>query len=256
LKTDDLTFRPVYLANAPDGSLVIADFREEYIAHGQNYQSQIDPSTGRIYRLRGKDLPIERDVNLSIKKTAQLVALLAHANQWHRQTAVRMLAERRDALAVPLLKAQLEKPDTHPALEALWALYQMGRLDERLAPDVETTLYRIAQEALNNAVRHADANEIGFRVRVLEDRLEISISDNGSGFDPSGRSNGHGLSNLRTRLKNLNGRCELESAPGAGTTVSLQLPLPVRNHLSSAIGKTMARNRADAVRIADEYGWL
>ena len=138
LRTDDLTFRPVYLANAPDGSLVIADFREEYIAHGQNYQSQIDPYTGRIYRLRGKELPLERDVNLSTKTTAQLVALLSHANQWHRQTAVRLLGERRDPAAVPLLLAQLEKGESHPALEALWALHQMGWLDESLAAKVLT----------------------------------------------------------------------------------------------------------------------
>jgi signal transduction histidine kinase len=104
--------------------------------------------------------------------------------------------------------------------------------DQVVSGEMRHHLFLAAREALNNAVRHAGANEIGFRVRVLEDRLEISISDNGSGFDPSGCSNGHGLSNLRTRLKNLNGRCELESAPGAGTTVSLQLPLPVRNHLS------------------------
>jgi signal transduction histidine kinase len=69
-------------------------------------------------------------------------------------------------------------------------------------------------------------------VRVLEDHLEISISDNGSGFDPSGSSNGYGLANLRTRLKNLNGRCELDSAPGAGTTVTLRLPLPAHHSLS------------------------
>lgn len=133
LRTDDFTFRPVYLANSPDGSIVIADFREEFIAHGQNYQGQIDNSTGRIYRLRGKDLPLERDVNLAVKTTPQLVALLSHANLWHRQTAVRVLAERRDMTAVPLLLAQLEKDALHPALEALWALYQLGRLDEALA---------------------------------------------------------------------------------------------------------------------------
>ena len=51
----DPAFRPVFVANAPDGSIYVADFYEEFIAHGQNYQGQIDPSTGRIYRIRGKD---------------------------------------------------------------------------------------------------------------------------------------------------------------------------------------------------------
>ena len=132
LRSDDLTFRPVYLANAPDGSMLIADFREEYIAHGQNYQSQIDPATGRIYRLRGRDLPLERDVRLADKPTIELVQLLSHPNPWHRQTAVRMLAERRDPAAIPLLEKQLTEPALHPALEALWALDRLGELTRNL----------------------------------------------------------------------------------------------------------------------------
>jgi putative membrane-bound dehydrogenase-like protein len=133
LRTDDLTFRPVYLANAADGSLTVVDFREEFIAHGQNYQSQIDPVTGRIYRLRGKEQPLIKDTNVSAKSTPDLIALFSHPNLWHRQTAVRVLAERRDPASVPLLLGLLEKETAHSALEALWALHQIGRLDEATA---------------------------------------------------------------------------------------------------------------------------
>jgi len=133
LSSDDITFRPVYLCNGPDGALYIADFCEEYIAHGQNYQGQIDPTSGRIYRLRGKDVPLNKDVNLAVKTTAELVALLRHPNRWHRQTAVRLLGQRQDASAIEPLKALLRDPQTHPALEALWALHQMGTLDEAIA---------------------------------------------------------------------------------------------------------------------------
>jgi hypothetical protein len=55
LHCSDEAFRPVYLANAPDGSIIIADFYEHYIAHGQHYQSPIDPTKGRLYRLRRAD---------------------------------------------------------------------------------------------------------------------------------------------------------------------------------------------------------
>jgi len=103
--------------------------------------------------------------------------------------------------------------------------------DQVVSGEVRHHLFLAVKEALNNAVRHGIASEIGFRVRVLEDRLWISITDNGGGFDTSGRSNGHGLLNLRNRLEQLHGRCELESSPGTGTTVSLQLPLPVPNNL-------------------------
>src|SRR5262249_58142524 len=105
LEGDDQAFRPVFVANAPDGSMYVADFYEEYIAHGQNYQGQIDPDSGRIYRLRGKGLPLEKDVNLAGKSTMELIATLSHSNKWHRQTAVRLLGERRDSAA----KAPLQR---------------------------------------------------------------------------------------------------------------------------------------------------
>jgi len=133
LRSSDTAFRPVYIANAPDGSLYISDMYEFYIAHGQHYQNQIDPTTGRIYRLRGKDAALETDVNLAAKTTAQLVALLSHPNKWHRHTAVRLLGERRDPeAAAPLRKAVAEDAGLG-ALNALWALHQSAGLDDATA---------------------------------------------------------------------------------------------------------------------------
>jgi putative membrane-bound dehydrogenase-like protein len=132
----DVAFRPVFTTEGPDGAVYVADFYEEFIAHGQHYQSQIDPSTGRIYRLRGKDLPLNKDVNLSGKTTAELIATLGHVDRWHRQTAVRLLGERKDANAVGPLKQVLKQQQqsaTHPALEGLWVLHQLGALDEATA---------------------------------------------------------------------------------------------------------------------------
>ena len=99
--------------------------------------------------------------------------------------------------------------------------------DQMVSGEVRHHLFLAVKEALNNAIRHGDATKVSFHVCVLEAQLVISITDNGTGFDPSGRSNGHGLLNLRNRLEHLHGHCELESSPGVGTTVSLQLPLPV-----------------------------
>jgi signal transduction histidine kinase len=101
--------------------------------------------------------------------------------------------------------------------------------DQIVSGEVRHNLFLAVKEALNNAVRHAAATEIGFRIRVEENWLWILITDNGSGFDTVGRSNGHGLLNLRNRLEQLHGQCEVDSAPGAGTTVSLQLPMPLAN---------------------------
>ena len=133
LKSTDLTFRPVYLANAPCGGVIFSDFREQFIAHGQNYQGQIDPDSGRIYRLRGKNSPLLKDRNLASKSSRELVSFLDHDNQWHRQTAVRVLAGRKDPSIIPLLEKLLFEEETHPALEALWTLHQMDALNLQTA---------------------------------------------------------------------------------------------------------------------------
>lgn len=159
MSSEDVDFRPLFIVNAPDGSLLVSDMYEYYIAHGQHYQSQIDPSTGRIYRLRGKDSPLEKDNNLIRKPTPQLVALLSHPNQWHRQTAVRVLAERKDMLAVPLLKQVAARNPNLGAMGALWTLEQLGALDEA------TTLA---------AFKHAYAPTRMWAVRFLGDKYGIN----------------------------------------------------------------------------------
>ena len=104
--------------------------------------------------------------------------------------------------------------------------------DERLPPEVETTLFRVAQEALTNVRKHAQAS----RVRVVLDRLSravrLQVADDGHGFVPDEmkRSNGLGkrvgLSGMRERLSLLGGRFELRSEPGSGTTVTAEVELP------------------------------
>jgi len=133
LSCSDVAFRPVYIANAPDGSLYIADFYEYYIAHGQHYQNEIDRTTGRIYRLRGKNRPLERDTNLEHKATDPLIALLAHPNKWHRHTAVRLLGERKDPAAPAKLKRLIAEEKGLAALCALWGLHQSVGLDQATA---------------------------------------------------------------------------------------------------------------------------
>ena len=133
LASDDPSFRPVYVTNGPDGAIYVADFCEEFIAHGQHYQGQIDPDSGRIYRIRGKDAGLDKETNLAAKTDAELIALLDHPSKWHRQTAVRLLGERRNPACIAPLRNLMRTPAVHPALESLWALYQMGALDESTA---------------------------------------------------------------------------------------------------------------------------
>ena len=133
LTSDDFAFRPVFIGNAPDGSVLIADFYDHYIAHGQHYQSQIDPSTGRIFRLRGQMEPLEQDLNLHAKSTDQLMELLNHPNRWHRHTAVRLLGEQKDPKSADGLRRLIGTGEDLESLAALWALYQAFGLDQETA---------------------------------------------------------------------------------------------------------------------------
>jgi two-component system sensor histidine kinase UhpB len=93
-----------------------------------------------------------------------------------------------------------------------------------LPSDVELAVYRIAQEALTNAMRHAAASEVDVSLACSEDELVLSVRDNGRGF-PRDMSDGGGLSGMRERAMLVNASLELDSPPGAGVTVVLRLPL-------------------------------
>ncbi len=86
-------------------------------------------------------------------------------------------------------------------------------------------LYWIAREALHNIMKHAQATAITVRVMDVQSCIEMEISDNGLGFDPDGSFPGHlGLHTMRERAARLHGTLELESAPGAGTTIRVRVP--------------------------------
>jgi putative membrane-bound dehydrogenase-like protein len=158
LQNSDPAFRPVYIANAPDGSLFVSDMYEFYIAHGQHYQNQIDTTTGRIFRLRGRDSILETDVNLAAKSTAQLISFLSHPNKWHRHTAMRVLGERKDPTATAALQQLITQDRGLGALNALWALHQSAGLDET------TTLA---------ALRHPYAPVRTWAARLLGDEFGV-----------------------------------------------------------------------------------
>lgn len=106
----------------------------------------------------------------------------------------------------------------------------------RVGEETEIGVYRIAQEALTNAVRHAGARSIGLTLAVRAQELTLTIIDDGSGFEPDARrgSDALGLVGMQERALALGGQLELRSAPGHGTTVRLICPVVVRSAASAA----------------------
>jgi signal transduction histidine kinase len=95
---------------------------------------------------------------------------------------------------------------------------------DQLAPDVEQCVYRVAQEALTNVARHAEARALQVVLACENGCLLLTIADDGRGFDPSSVNGAHfGLQGLRERAELIGGRLEVESRPQQGTTVRLAI---------------------------------
>jgi signal transduction histidine kinase len=98
---------------------------------------------------------------------------------------------------------------------------------QRLSPEARLGIYRIVQEALHNALRHAHADEAVVKMEFLEDKLRVTVRDNGSGFDPEQAASptSLGLLSMRERAGAIGAKLEIASRPGAGTAVILERPL-------------------------------
>jgi signal transduction histidine kinase len=95
---------------------------------------------------------------------------------------------------------------------------------ERLEDELETVVYRIVQEALANAARHASPTILRVKVAIEAEQLIAEIADDGAGFDPLTRTRGFGMLGMRERAELLGGELEIDTAPGKGTTVRATLP--------------------------------
>ncbi len=114
------------------------------------------------------------------------------------------------------------------ALRARYGIEVQAEICEEPDVPLETkqATYRIAQEALHNAIKHARANRLGVRLSYQQDHLMLEVSDDGAGFDPAKSYPGHlGLNSMRERAARARGTLEIHSAPGNGTRVCVELPV-------------------------------
>ncbi len=127
-----------------------------------------------------------------------------------------------------LLPALLCHFERYTSQAGVQVAFQHTGLDRRFSPAIETGAYRIVQEALTNVARHAGAREATVRVWADQGTLWVQIEDRGKGFDLQGveaPGAAGGLAGMRERALLLRGHLEVESAPGAGTRVTAELPL-------------------------------
>jgi len=133
MATPDQWFRPVDIKLGPDGAVYVADWYEDHISHLITQEKPLDDRSGRIYRLKARGTKPIKPFDLARLSTRQLIDLLVHDNRWMRQTALRLIGDRKDRAVIPQLRQMLHDSKGQPALEALWALNLSGGLDEALA---------------------------------------------------------------------------------------------------------------------------
>jgi signal transduction histidine kinase len=168
---------------------------------------------------------------------------LGHAEPGELATAVADAVGHVDAsiramrgLITDMRPASLDQLGVEPALEALVArseglsglqirLRTELRGEPRLKPAIETTVYRVVQEALTNVAKHAEASTVD--VAVIEDdaTITVRVADDGGGFSPGEETAGFGLIGMRERLRLAGGRLEVRSDAGRGTTIHASIPV-------------------------------
>ena len=125
----------------------------------------------------------------------------------------------RDGLAAAL-RSRLEAVESQLGIATVFDTDLVGRV----RPEIEEGLYRIAQEALNNILKHAHARRVLVRLHQEEQTVTLEVQDNGVGFDPAvaRQKGGLGLRGIEERVARLGGRLVLESAPGKGTRLTVE----------------------------------
>ncbi|MBI2756365.1 MAG: GAF domain-containing sensor histidine kinase [Chloroflexi bacterium] len=159
---------------------------------------------------------LERAVELANGALAEMRALIFELRPMSLQEEGLILALRKHAAAVT-------------NREGLAVSIRVDGQERRLPAGTEQAAFRIVQESLNNVVKHARATRATVVVTFLPTRLQIRTTDDGSGFAPStlvGKARSLGMSSMRERAEEVGGTLLVESAPGRGTTVVVDVPIP------------------------------
>jgi signal transduction histidine kinase len=179
---------------------------------------------GLVLSAEAVETLLERDSYEARAELERLRALAQEAMEELRSLVfeLRPPALESEGLATALRKHVRVLRRAHPAAIELEVLGEPPR-----EPVLEREVFRIAQEALQNALRHAEAARLDVRLDATNSRLTLSVEDDGVGFDPDAievRSRRLGLTSMEERARAVGGTLTIESRPGAGTRVRLEVP--------------------------------
>jgi PAS domain S-box-containing protein len=180
-------------------------------------------------------------LNLTLELVARLPVEQTYARLEQAQQMVNDLILRVREMSLELRPPMLDDLGLRAALFWYFERYRVQTgidvqfrhtgLEQRFAPDIEITVYRMVQEALTNVARHAEAASVEVRLWANHEMLGVQIEDHGKGFEPEAALASYtssGLSGMRERTSLLGGDLLIESAPGQGSCLSVEFPLTRR----------------------------
>jgi two-component system, NarL family, sensor histidine kinase UhpB len=201
------------------GKLVLRAQEQERRRVARDLHDEVNQAlTAILLRLEAlaQDLPAER-----AGEVAQLKALTGRAMDELLRLARQLRPTALDDHGLgPAIEAQVRGFADRTGVDARFEL--RGDLDE-LDEETQTVVYRVAQEALTNVAQHADARRVDVTLNAVNG-VELRLRDDGVGFDPPARPGGVGLDGMAERARLAGGSLDLQSAPGAGTALTLRLP--------------------------------
>jgi len=200
----------------------------------QRIARELHDGTGQILTglglgLAAAETNIPQDQDLAVNQVHELRTLNAKALGELRDIISDLRPSVLDDMGlVPAIKSQLTTFEKRTGLPVKMTI---NGHRQRLAPEIETIIFRITQEALTNVAKHAQASEVQLELNFQPDELCLQVYDNGVGFDPqlvlkdSAPRHAWGLIGMQERVALAGGRCEIQSRPGKGTHIRVTVPL-------------------------------
>jgi two-component system sensor histidine kinase UhpB len=200
---------------------------EERARVARDLHDQVNQSlTGVLLRLEAAKAAAPPELETEIGETGRL----AHQAMDELLTVARQL--RPTALDDLGLKAAIAGQVEQLATSGFDLTFEsegdLGDLD----PDTQLVIYRVSQEAIGNAIRHSGGSRIRVSLRRRQDRVELTVADDGRGFSFAEANTGLGIGGMRERALLVGGELEIESRPGEGTSVLLVVPIRQAGHVA------------------------
>jgi signal transduction histidine kinase len=197
----------------------------------QNISRELHDNFGQILTTIKMNLELIKDKYRDRELREQfkdIEAQLEEARREIRELSYRLRPRVLDDFGLaPALKTMCEDASKRTGISGSFQSYNYT---QRLQPEIETHVYRIVQEALNNIVKHSKAKEFSVQLVKHSDKIIISIEDDGIGFENNGEKrasgkSGMGMLNINERALTFNGMVTINSRPGSGTEIIIEIPI-------------------------------